>query len=125
MECLQVTLVEEVHSLGDLDRDLQPIKEGSPGLPLGSLLEEYLSEGAMRRELCDDTVALVTVGRLACRRIEITLEGAQEGKQAWVSQLKATDPVVESKLPLKRIQSGPPVLLNGNVCPVKAASVHS
>ena len=79
----------------------------------------------MRRELRDDTVALVTVGRLACRRIEIPLEGAQEGKQAWVSQLQATDPVVESKLPLKRIQSGPPVLLNGNVGPGKAASVHS
>ena len=42
MECLQVTLVEEVHSLSDLNGDLQPIKEGSPSLPLGSLLEEYL-----------------------------------------------------------------------------------
>ena len=57
--------------------------------------------------------------------IEITLKCAQKGKQAWVSQLKATDPVVESELPLKRIESGPPVLLHGNVCPIKAASVHS
>ena len=42
MECLKVTLVEEVDSLGDLDGDLKPIKEGSLGIPLGGLLEEYL-----------------------------------------------------------------------------------
>ena len=68
MECLQVALVEEVDGLGDLDGDLQPVKEGSPRLPLRSLLEEYLCEGAMWCELCDNTVALVALGFRARRR---------------------------------------------------------
>lgn len=115
MESAQLALVQKVHCLCHLNRDLQLVKER---ILRASLPEEHLREGSFTGKLRCDTVSVHFAG-------DLSREAPHEGQDARVGQLEPVDTVIKGELSLECLHGSPPVLLHCHFSLVEGATEDS